>query len=80
MIVGHSRAREREVERLEEQRRRLGSKLHVLYCRNQVTSLERAGLRKIRAGAPVSVQGAIDLMELTSRTADLFLIQSRLRI
>jgi site-specific DNA recombinase len=86
-------ARDREVKRLEEQHRRLGSKLDVLYddrlegrigpeiydrkaleCRNQATTLERR-VEEIRASAPAPVQGAIDLMELTSRAADLFLVQ-----
>jgi hypothetical protein len=37
----------------------------------------RSGRRidEIRAGAPAPAQGAIDMMVLTSRTADLFLIQ-----
>ncbi len=86
-------ARDREMKRLEEQHRRLGSKLDVLYddrlegristemydrkaleCRNQGTALERR-IEEIRAGTPAPVQGAIDLMELTSRAADLFAIQ-----
>jgi hypothetical protein len=86
-------ARERELKRLEEQHRRLGSKLDILYddrlegrispemydlkaleCRNQVTALERR-IDEIRAGTPAPAQDAIDLMELTSRTADLFLAQ-----
>ena len=86
-------ARDREMKRLEEQHRRLGSKLDVLYddrlegrigpemydrkaldCQNQATTLARR-IEEIRAGAPAPVQGAIDMMELTSRTAELFLIQ-----
>jgi site-specific DNA recombinase len=86
-------ARDREMKRLEEQHRRLGSKLDVLYddrlegrispemydrkaleCRNHATALERR-IGQIRAGAPAPVQGAIDLMGLTSRAADLFAIQ-----
>ena len=86
-------ARDREVKRLEEQHRRLGSKLDVLNddrlegrispemydrkaleCRKQVTALERR-IDDIRARAPAPVQGAIDLMELASRAADLFVIQ-----
>ncbi len=86
-------AREREVKRLEEQHRRLGSKLDVLYddrlegrispemydrkaleCRNQATALEQR-IEELRAGAPARVQGAIDLMELASRAADLFVVQ-----
>ena len=45
----------------------------ALECRNQATALERR-IEEIRAGAPAPVQGAIDLMELTSRAADLFLV------
>ena len=86
-------ARERELKRLEEQNRRLVSKLDVLYddrlegrispemydrkalgCQNQATTLARR-IEEIRAGAPAPAQGAIDVMALTSRTAELFLIQ-----
>jgi hypothetical protein len=86
-------ARDRELKRLEEQRRRLVSKLDVLYddrlegrispemydrksleCQNQATALGRR-IDEIRAGAPAPAQGAIDMMALTSRTADLFMIQ-----
>jgi site-specific DNA recombinase len=86
-------AREREVKRLEEQHRRLASKLDVLYddrlegrissdmydrkaleCRNQAAALERR-IEEIRVGAPAPVQSAIDLMAVTSRAADLFLVQ-----
>jgi DNA invertase Pin-like site-specific DNA recombinase len=85
--------RDRELKRLEQQHRRLGSKLDVLYddrlegrispemydrkaleCRNHATSLERR-IEGIRASAPAPVQGAIDLMELTSCAADLILAQ-----
>jgi len=85
--------RDRELKRLEQQHRRLGSKLDVLYddrlegrispemydrkaleCQNQATSLERR-IEGIRASAPAPVQGAIDLMELTSCAADLILAQ-----
>jgi len=86
-------ARDREVKRLEEQHRRLESKLEVIYedrlegrispemydrkaldCRNQATALARR-IQEIRDATPAPVQSAIDLMELTSRAADLFLIQ-----
>ena len=46
----------------------------ALECRNQVTALE-CRIEEIRAGAPAPVQGAIDLMELASRAADLFAVQ-----
>jgi CRISPR/Cas system-associated endoribonuclease Cas2 len=86
-------ARDREVKRLEEQQRRLGSELDVLYddrlegrispemydrkaleCRKQATAVARR-IEEIRATAPAAAQSAIDLMGLTSRAADLFLIQ-----
>jgi site-specific DNA recombinase len=81
------------MKRLEEQHRRLGSKLDVLYddrlegrispemydrkaleCRNQATALERR-IEEIRAAAPAPAESAIDLMGLTSRAAELFLVQ-----
>jgi len=46
----------------------------ALECRNQATTLERR-IEEIWASAPAPVQGAIDLLELTSRAADLFLVQ-----
>jgi len=42
--------------------------------KNQATTLARR-IEELRTGAPAPVQGAIDLMELTSRTANLFLAQ-----
>ena len=36
----------------------------------------RAGIDEIRAAAPAAVEDAINLMDLTSRTADLFAVQS----
>ncbi|MGB6944390.1 MAG: zinc ribbon domain-containing protein [Bryobacteraceae bacterium] len=86
-------AREREVKRLEEQHRRLLSKLDILYddrlegrispemydrkalgCQNQATALGRR-IDEIRAGTPAPARSAIDMMALTSRTADLFVVQ-----
>jgi site-specific DNA recombinase len=86
-------ARDRELKRLEEQHRRLASKMDVLYddrlegrispemydrkaqeCQNQATALGRK-IDEIRAGTPAPAQGAIDMMALASRTADLFMIQ-----
>ena len=86
-------ARDRELKRLEEQHRRLATKLDVLYddrlegrispemydrkaqeCQNQANALGRR-IEEIRARTPAPAQGAIDMMALTSRTADLFLIQ-----
>jgi site-specific DNA recombinase len=86
-------ARERETTRLEEQRRRLDSKLDAMYedrlegritpemydrkaseLRGQSLSLSRR-IEEIRAAAPAPVQDAIDLMDLTSRAADLFAVQ-----
>ena len=46
----------------------------ALECQNQATALGRR-IDEIRAGTPAPAQGAIDMMALTSRTADLFLIQ-----
>ena len=46
----------------------------ALECQNQATALGRK-TDEIRAGTPAPAQGAIDMMALTSRTADLFLIQ-----
>ena len=46
----------------------------ALECQNHATAFGRR-IDEIRAGAPVPAQGAIDLMGLTSRTADLSLIQ-----
>jgi site-specific DNA recombinase len=86
-------SREREITRLEEQRRRLDSKLDAMYedrlegritpemydrkasdLRGQSLSLSRR-IDEIRAAAPAPVQDAIDLMDLTSRAADLFAVQ-----
>ena len=86
-------ARDKEVKRLEEQQRRLGSKLDVLYddrlegrispemydrkaqeCQKQATAVARR-IEETRASTPAPVESAIDLMELTSRAADLFSIQ-----
>ncbi|MGA3260335.1 MAG: recombinase family protein [Bryobacteraceae bacterium] len=86
-------ARDREVKRLEEQQRRLGSKLDVLYddrlegrispemydrkaleCEKQATAVARR-IEEIRASTQAPAQSAIDLMGLTSRAADLFLVQ-----
>ena len=46
----------------------------ALEFRNQATALERR-IEEIGTGAPAPVQSAIDLMTLTSRAADLFVIQ-----
>ena len=43
-------------------------------CQNQATPLGRK-IDEIRAGTPAPAQDAIDMMALTSRTAELFLIQ-----
>lgn len=86
-------AREREVKRLEEQHRRVESKLEAIYedrlegrislemydrkakeFRMQGLELLRR-MNDIRAMDPAPVQGAIDLMGITSRAADLFLAQ-----
>ena len=86
-------SREREIMRLEEQRRRLDSKLDAMYedrlegritpemydrkasdLRGQSQVLSRR-IDDIRAAAPAPVQDAIDLMDLTSRAADLFAVQ-----
>jgi site-specific DNA recombinase len=86
-------SREREIMRLEEQRRRLDSKLDAMYedrlegritpemydrkasdLRGQSLALSRR-IEEIRAAAPAPVQDAIDLMDLTSRAADLFAVQ-----
>jgi len=86
-------ARGREVKRLEEQHRRLGSKLEAMYedrlegrislemydrkskeLRGQALELSRR-INEIQASAPAPVQAAIDLMDLTSRAADLFRAQ-----
>jgi hypothetical protein len=71
-------ARDREVKRLEEQHRRLASKLDIFYDdrlegRHQSTALRR----RIDDPRPHRHQpmGAIDMLALTSRTADLFMIQ-----
>ena len=86
-------ARDREVKRLEEERRRIESKLNILYedrldgritpdtydrksqdLRNQSQGLARR-TENILAAAPAPVQQAINLMDLTSRAADLFAVQ-----
>jgi hypothetical protein len=86
-------SREREIARLEEQRRRLDSKLDAMYedrlearitpemydrkasdLRGQSLALSRR-IDEIRAAAPAAVEDAIDLMDLTSRAADLFAVQ-----
>src|ERR1700733_16308068 len=46
----------------------------ALECRNQANALERR-IEEICAGASAPVQGAINLMELTSRSASMFAIQ-----
>jgi site-specific DNA recombinase len=86
-------AREREIKRLEEQRRRLDSKLDAMYedrLEGRITpemyDRKASDLRgppavlsrrvdEIRTAAPAAVQEAIDLMDLTSRAADLFALQ-----
>ena len=86
-------SREREVARLEEQRRRFDSKLDAMYedrlegritpemydrkasdLRGQSLTLSRR-IDEIRAAAPAAVGDAINLMDLTSRAADLFAVQ-----
>jgi site-specific DNA recombinase len=86
-------AREREVKRLEEQHRRVQTKLEAIYedrlegriskelydrkahdLRTQSLEL-LSRMNEMRVSAPASVQEAIDLMDLTSRAADLFLKQ-----
>jgi site-specific DNA recombinase len=86
-------ARDRETKRLEEQHRRIDSKLEAMYedrlegritpemydrkareLREQALELSRR-INEVQASAPAPVQDAIDLMDLTSRAADLFLIQ-----
>jgi hypothetical protein len=81
------------LKRLEEQHRRLTSKLDVLYddrlegrispelydrkaqeSQNQAAALGRR-IDEIRVGTAAPAQGAIDMMALTSRTADLFMNQ-----
>jgi hypothetical protein len=86
-------ARERETKRLEEQHRRINSKLEAMYedrlegrispemydrkareLREQALELSRR-INEVQASAPAPVQDAIDLMDLTSRAADLFVVQ-----
>lgn len=86
-------SREREIARLEQQRKRLDSKLDAMYedrlegrlttemydrkageTRAQTLMMSRR-IEEIRAAAPAPVQDAIDLMDLTSRAADLFAVQ-----
>jgi site-specific DNA recombinase len=86
-------ARDRGVKRLDEQHRRLQSKLEAMYedrlegrispetydkkaleLRAQGLELSRR-INEIEASSPAPVQDAIDLMDLTSRAADLFLAQ-----
>jgi site-specific DNA recombinase len=86
-------ARDREVQRLEEQHRRVQTKLEAIYedrlegriskelydrkahdLRTQSLDL-LSRMNEMRISAPASVQDAIDLMDLTSRAADLFLEQ-----
>jgi hypothetical protein len=86
-------SREREIARLEEQRRRLDSKLDAMYedrlegritpemydrkasdLRGQSLALSRR-MDEIRAAVPAAVEEAINLMDLTSRAADLFAVQ-----
>jgi hypothetical protein len=86
-------SREREIARLEEQRRRFDSKLEAMYedrlerritpemydrkageLRGQSLTLSRR-IDEIRAAAPAPVGDAINLMDLTSRAADLFAVQ-----
>jgi site-specific DNA recombinase len=86
-------SREREIARLEEQRRRFDSKLDAMYedrlegritpemydrkaseLRGQSLTLSRR-IDEIRAAAPAAVEDAINLMDLTSRAADLFAVQ-----
>jgi site-specific DNA recombinase len=86
-------SREREIARLEEQRRRLDSKLDAMYedrlegritpemydrkasdSRSQSLALSRR-IDEIRSAAPTAVQDAINLIDLTSRAADLFAVQ-----
>lgn len=86
-------AREREIARLEEQRRRTDAKLDPMYedrlegritpemydrkaseIRAQAVALSRR-IDEIQAALPAPVREAIDLMDLTSRAADLFAVQ-----
>ena len=86
-------AREREVKRIEEQHRRVQSKLDALYndrleghitidmyllksqdIRTQTLALTRR-IEEIRTSTPAPVQQAINLMDLTSRAAQLFAVQ-----
>jgi site-specific DNA recombinase len=86
-------SREREIGRLQEQRRRFDSKLDAIYedrlegritpemydrkvsdLRGQLLTLSRR-IDEIRAAAPAAVEDAINLMDLTSRAADLFAVQ-----
>lgn len=83
----------RSLARLEEQLRRIDTKLHTLYddrlegritpetydrkardLRGQALDLSQQSDR-IRASAPAPANEAINIMELTSRAAELFLIQ-----
>ena len=86
-------ARDREVKRLEEQNRRIESKLDLL-CEDRLevrissdtyhrkpadVRIQTQGLtrrvEKLRGAAPAPVKEAINLMDLTSRAAELFATQ-----
>ena len=86
-------ARDREVQRLEEQHRRVQTKLEAIYEDRlegriskelydrkaqdlRAQSLELLSrMNEMRLSSPAPVEDAIDLMDLTSRAADLFLMQ-----
>jgi DNA invertase Pin-like site-specific DNA recombinase len=86
-------ARDREIERLEEQHRRVQTKLEAIYedrLEGRIStalydrkahdlrthSLDLLGrMNEMRKSAPAPIQDAIDLMDLISRAADLFLMQ-----
>jgi hypothetical protein len=86
-------AREKALERIDEQRRRIAGKLEMMYedklegriapdffdrkaadLRKQDAELLRKA-NEIRAAKPAPVEEALNLMDLTSRAADLFRVQ-----
>jgi site-specific DNA recombinase len=88
-----SGARDRELKRLEEQHRRVQTKLEAIYedrlegriskeqyDRKRMISGHKSlqlldRMNEMRLNSPAPVEHAIDLMDLTSRAADLFLLQ-----
>ena len=77
-LTQRTRSPKEEAKRIEELKRRLESKLDVLYdgrpeCRISPEMFARIG--EILTSTPAPIQTAIDLMDLTSQAADLFLIQ-----